>query len=394
MTAYITGGLLVLLTGFYFMADYQGSRDAELKDRFVQGKMQQLAQGRQAGQDAQQQAAATGNGLIKALEADRQSLYGADLVRTIVLIALAAALLGLYIKGKIRQPILIAGLILLSTYDLLAVDTRYLNQDSYTDPTDFESSLAPTAADQQIKNDPDKNFRVFDQSSQGPFEDARASYHHNSLGGYSPAKLGLYQDLIENQLSKGNIQVYNMLNTKYFIQRDPGGGQPQARVNPAAFGPCWLVKAIHYVKDGNEEMKALDSVNVRDTAIVQQQFASFVKFMPAPDSSATIHLVENLNDKITYTFSARTNQFAVFSEIYYNKGWNAYLDGKEVDYCRVDYVLRGMPVPAGQHAIEFRFEPQSYSRGNTISVWSSLIVYLLLIGAVVTSLRKKKPSIT
>jgi hypothetical protein len=355
--------------------------------------MQQLAQGRQAGPEVQQQAAATGTGLIRALQADRQSLYGSDLVRTILLMAAAAALIGFFIKKKIGQPILLGGLILLSTYDLLAVDARYLNPDSYTDAGDFEANLNPTAADQQIKSDPDQNFRVFDQSSQGPFEDARASYHHNSLGGYSPAKLGLYQDLIENQLTKGNMQVYNMLNTKYFIQRDPAGGPnapPQARVNPAAFGPCWLVKAIHYVKDGNEEMKALDSIHVRDTAIVQQRFASVVKAVPVPDSSASIHLIENLNDKITYSFSAATNQFAVFSEIYYDKGWNAYLDGNKTDYCRVDYVLRGMPVPAGRHMIEFRFEPRSYSEGSTIAIGSSGIVYLLLLAALVVSIRKKK----
>jgi Bacterial membrane protein YfhO len=390
LTAYIAGGLLILLTAFYFMAGYQGSRDGELKDRFVQGKMQQLAQGRQAGPDVQQQAAATGNALLRALEADRQTLYGADLIRTILLMAIAAALLGFYIKGKIKQTILLAGLILISSYDLLAVDTRYLNQESYTDATDFESNLAATAADQQIKNDPDQNFRVFDQSAPSPFEDARNSYHHNSLGGYSPAKLGLYQDLIENQLAKNNMQVYDMLNTKYIIQRDPSGGQPQARINPGAFGPCWLVKNIHFVKDGNEEMKALDSVNVRDTAIIQQRFAPFVRSMPQPDTAASIHVVENLNDKINYTFSARSNQFAVFSEIYYDKGWDAYIDGKRADYCRVDYVLRGMAIPAGSHTIEFRFEPRSYSMGSTLSVWSSVIVYLLLITAVIVSLRKRK----
>jgi hypothetical protein len=392
LTAYITGGLLILLTGFYFMADYQGSRDNELKDRFVQGKMQQLAQGRQAGADAQQQAAATGTGLIKALQADRQSLYGSDLIRTILLMAAAAALLGFHIKGKLGQPILLAGLVVLSSYDLLAVDNRYLNKDSYTDPADFESSLNATPADQQIKNDPDQNFRVFDESSQSPFEDARNSYHHNSLGGYSPAKLGLYQDLIENQLSKGNMQVFNMLNTKYFIQRDPSNGQPQARVNPAAFGPCWLVKAVHFVKDGNEEMKALDSVNVRDTAIIQQQYASLIKFMPVPDSAASIRLLENQNDKITYKFSAKTNQFAVFSEIYYNKGWDVFLDGIKADYYRVDYVLRGMAVPAGEHTIEFRFEPHSYKLGGMLSVWSSLVVYLLLIGSVIMEWRRRKPA--
>jgi cbb3-type cytochrome oxidase subunit 3 len=389
-TAYITGGLLVVLTGFYFMADYSSARDSQLKEQFVQFKMQQLSQGKQAGPDAQQQAAATSSALLKALQADRQSLYGSDLLRTLLLIVAAGVLLGLYLKDKIKQPILLAGLILLSSYDLLAVGTRYLGQDNYTDPADFDANMSPTAADQLIKNDPDKNFRVFDESSQSPFEDARASFHHNSLGGYSPAKLGLYQDLIENQLSKGNMQVYNMLNTKYFIQRNPQNGQPAAQLNPAAFGPCWLVNAVHFVKDGNEEMKALDSIHVRDTAIVQQQFSSLVKSMPVPDSAATIKLTENLNDKLTYQFNANTNQFAVFSEIYYNKGWNAYLDGNKTDYCRVDYVLRGMPVPAGKHTIEFRFEPGSFATGNKISTWSTLVLYLLLIGAIVWEWRKQK----
>ena len=174
------------------------------------------------------------------------------------------------------------------------------------------------------------------------------------------------------------MQVFNMLNTRYFIQRDPSNGQPVARVNPSAFGPCWLVKAFHYVKDGSEEMKALDNINLRDTVVVQQQFASSIKFNPVPDSSASIRLIENANDKITYKFSSRTNQFAVFNEIYYDKGWNAYLDGNKTDYCRVDYLFaRGMAVPAGDHTIEFRFEPRSFARGNAISTWGE--PYHLLI---------------
>jgi len=132
--------------------------------------MQQLSQGRQAGADVQQQAVATGNSLLKALQADRQSIYGSDLLRTILLIAAAAALLGLFIKNKIKPVVLLAGLIVLSTYDLVAVSTRYLSQDSYTDEADFEASLAPTPADQQIRKDPEKNFRVFDKTSQGPLK--------------------------------------------------------------------------------------------------------------------------------------------------------------------------------------------------------------------------------
>lgn len=389
-SAMATAGLALVLVAFYFMADFRGAHDNDLKERFVQGKMQQLSQGgKQNSPEFQQQANETGNALIKALQADRQSLYGGDLLRTMLLLVVAVGLVGLFAKGKIKPVVLLAVLIIASTYDLLAVATRYLNSDSYVDAADFETSLNATAADMQIKNDPDKNFRVFDESSQSPFEDARPSYHHNSIGGYSPAKLGLYQDLIEHQLSRGNMQVYNMLNTKYFIQRNPANNQPEARLNPGAFGPCWLVKSIHYVKDGNEEMKALDSINVRDTAIVQQKFAGLIKFMPEPDTTASIHIIENLNDLITYKFSSKSNQFAVFSEIYYDKGWNAYIDGKQADYCRVDYVLRGMAIPAGDHTIEFRFEPRSYATSDAIATWSHILTILLLIGAVVYEFRKK-----
>jgi uncharacterized membrane protein YfhO len=129
---------------------------------------------------------------------------------------------------------------------------------------------------------------------------------------------------------------------------------------------------------------------VRDTAIVQKIYEPVIRFLPVTDSSATIRLIENLNDTISYQVSAKTNQFAVFSEVYYNKGWDVYLDGTKTDYCKVDYILRGMPVPSGEHKIEFRFEPHSYATGNTISILASLITYLLLIGAAVEIWRKKK----
>jgi uncharacterized membrane protein YfhO len=149
------------------------------------------------------------------------------------------------------------------------------------------------------------------------------------------------------------------------------------------------VKGIHYVKDGNEEMRALDSINTRDTVIIQQKYAPLVKFQPVADTTASIRLIENLNDKINYKFSARTDQFAVFSEVYYSQGWNAFIDGKKADYLRVDYILRGLPVPAGEHTIEFRFEPHSYVLGNTIAILSSIVAYLLLITAIVVEWRKR-----
>jgi hypothetical protein len=388
----ISGCLLAVLVMFYFSTDFKGPNDATLKENFSNSIVQQMARGKQPTPEMQQQANEEGNSLLKSLKEDRQSLFGSDLLRALVFVGLAALLMGLYLKNKIQSVILLIGLCLLSSYDLLAEGKIYLNDDNFVDPADIESSFTPTQADQKISSDPDKNFRVFDESDQqnGPFNSSRASYFHHSIGGYHPAKLGLYQDIIENQLQKGNMMVFNMLNTRYFIQNNPSTRQPQAMLNPAAFGPCWLVKSIHYVKDANEEMKALDSINVRDTAIVQQLYERVIKFPPVPDSLASISLIENLNDQITYQFSSKTNQFAVFSEVFYDKGWDALLDGNKTDYCKVDYILRGMPVPAGEHKIEFRFEPRSYSTGNSISVLSSIISYLLLIASGVEIWRKKK----
>jgi Bacterial membrane protein YfhO len=390
----IMGAILAILSVFYFVADYKGSGDSRFKENIINGKIQQLTQGgrQQPSQEIQQQAAATGKEVIKALQDDRQSVFGSDLIRTIILIAVAVVLMGLYLKNKINKTILLAGLIVLSSYDLLAVGLRYLNENSFADPADIDSSFNPSPADQQINQDPEKGFRVFNQMG-APFqqsnESALTSYYHNSVGGYHPAKLGLYQDLIDSQLQRGNMRVYDMLNTKYFIQEDPATRQPVARLNPGAYGPCWLVKAIHYVKDGTEEMKALDTINTRDTVIIQQQFQSLVKGVPIPDSSASIRLLSNRNDTIDYKFIAKTDQFAVFSEVYYAHGWNAFVDGKPSDYCRVDYILRGMSVPAGEHTIEFRFEPQSYEVGATVSLWAALLGWLIVIGAAVGEWRKR-----
>ena len=394
LSVYITAGVLVVLVGFYFTADFKSGNDTKLRDGFSNQIVQSSSRGKQPTPEAQQQASQISTGLIKGLQQDRQAIFGSDLIRTILLIGIAVTLVGLYLKGKIKDVILIAGLAVISSYDLLAEGKKYLNEDNFVEPTDYEGSFAATPADIQISKDPDKNFRVFDEAAgQGAFQDAHTSYHHNSIGGYSPAKLGLYQDLIDSQLVKGNMMVYNMLNTKYFIQRNPATGQTQASLNSGAFGPCWLVKAIKFVNNGNEEMKALDNTNVRDTAIVDKQFESIIKFMPVPDSTASIKLIANNNDTVSYQFSSKTNQFAVFSEVYYNKGWNAYVDGVQTPYCKTNYILRGMPVAAGEHKIEFRFEPAIYRLGNTVTVWSSIIAYLLLIAAIVMELRKKKDTL-
>ena len=315
---------------------------------------------------------------------------GKDLVRSFILIGLAVLLMGLYLKKKVSSKILVGALIILTAYDLLGVALRYLNSNNYVEPEDFESAFVPSPAVAQILKDPDHaNFRVFDETVD-PFNDATAAYHLNLVGGYNPAKLGLYNDIITNQLSKGNMRVFNMLNTKYFIVNDPQTGKPVAQLNPGAFGNCWLVKGIKYVDNADQEMAALDNTDLRDTAVVENKYKSLITTPPQYDSVAYIKLVENRNDTINYRFSSAFPSFAVFSEVYYAEGWDVYIDGVKSNYVKTDYILRGMPIPAGNHEIQFRFEPKTFTTGRTISIIANILVALLIIGTIVFYIRKKK----
>ena len=379
-TLYIAGALVLVSLLIFFMSDFKAEADTRMKQNYASSMVQQMAQGKQPTEEMQQQASQIVNGWMSALHEDRKSIFQSDLVRSIILLTLASLLCWFYYRGKIKPVILISALLVLSSFDLLVEGKKYLNEDNYTDAENLEASFTPSDADKVITGDPEKNFRVLNMASGDPFQDAITSYFHNSVGGYHPAKLALYNDLIERQLVKGNQRVYNMLNTKYVIQRGQDG-KDHAVPNNGAFGSCWLVSNLLFVNNADQEMSALDSINVRDTAIVQNTFKERIPFTPVTDTTATISLIENLNDKISYHFKSKTNQFAVFSEIYYDKGWNAFIDGKPAPYCRVDYVLRGMAVPAGEHSIEFRFEPQSYVMGNRLSIWASVITYLLLIAA-------------
>jgi hypothetical protein len=330
------------------------------------------------------------NQLMRALHADRASLYRSDVFRAIILFALAFGMIWYFLKDKIKMQWLAAGLIVLVIFDLLQVDTRYLNSDNYVEESKYKGNFSPTPADQQIAADKDPYYRVFNVTKGDPFSDAMTSYFHNSIGGYHAAKLILYQDLIENQISKNNLNVLNMLNAKYVITPGQGGQQVVAQRNPQALGNAWFVKDIVWAPNADAEMKALDNLNTKDSVVIDQRFKSAVKAQPVYDSAATIALRKNDVDEISYTSNAATPQFAVFSEVYYKEGWKAYIDGVETDYVRVDYALRGMSVPAGKHEIVFRFHPKSFYLGDKIGFFSSLIVLLLLIGAVVLEFRKKE----
>ena len=326
---------------------------------------------------------------MTAIISDRKHEAGMDLLRTFLFIAAAVALVALVVKKKISPLVATVALTILSLVDIIGVDKRYLNYDDFREKEEVTDAFTPSAADTQIKNDPDHaNFRVFNQSGNFTNESV-TSYHHNSIGGYHPAKLGLYQDLIENQIGKGNMGVLNMLNTKYFIGQGQNG-QPIAQLNPGAFGPCWLVKGIKFVTSVNNEMLALDSTNLRDTAVVNESFKASIKQLPVADSLASIKISERQNDKITYAFNASAPQFAVLSEIYYNRGWNAYIDGQNADYVKTNYALRGIAIPAGKHTVDFRFEPTAYKTGNAISFWGVALIYLILAIALFLLFKKKK----
>lgn len=383
-----TGVLAALLVMLYFSYGYSGKNDNMLKENYSQQMLMSVSQGQEPTPQMQAQANEFGQTIVRALTEDRKAMFGGDLLRSLLFMAAAIALVWLFAKGKLNQLVVAIAMLVLVIFDLLPVGKRYLKEDNFVEKTSIEDEFAMSNADKMIKQDPDKNFRIF--NTDDPFNNARPSYHFNSVGGYNPAKLAIYQDLIERQLSKGNMAVFNMLNTKYFVVQDPQSGQQVAQLNQGALGNVWLVKNVQFVENADAEMKALDNFNPKDTAFIDKRYQAKVKGQPQFDSAASIRLIENLNDKITYEFNAATPQFAVFSEIYYDKGWDAYIDGNKADYVRTDYVLRGMSIPAGKHNIEFRFEPAAYKKGNTIALWASIIGFLVLAAAIVMNVRKKK----
>lgn len=374
----ITGGILVLLLVLSAILSFSNASDAAMQAQFAQ-----MAGGNTT----------VAESLMQALHADRASIYRTDIFRALALAAIAYFLLFYYLKGKVKMQWVAGALVVLMLFDLLQVDSRYLNSDSYVEQQKYNQEFSPSPVDQQILQDKDPYFRVFNLTRQDPFSDAMTSYYHNSVGGYHAAKLTLYQDLIEHQLSRNNIHVLNMLNTRYVIV--PGEqGQPVVQRNPDALGNAWFVKSIQWVPNADAEMKALDNLNTKDSVVIDQRYKSAVKGEPQFDSAASIKLIKNDVDVISYSSSSTTPQFAVFSEVYYKEGWKAYIDGQPVEYARVNYVLRGLSVPAGTHTIEFKFEPKSYFLGEKVSIASTLLVVaLLILAAVITFLhsRKKEP---
>ncbi|MEO6729908.1 MAG: YfhO family protein [Ferruginibacter sp.] len=380
--------VLAILIVVYFSSSFTNEKSRQAKQTITEQLAQSMSQGKPPTAEMTSQANTLANSFNKALIEDRKDLFGGDLFRLFIFFLLGAGIIWLGIKKKINPVVAVCLLALISFIDLITVSSRYLNKSKYATPEDYLSGFTPTAADNQIKTDTGY-FRVFDQAGGDPFQDSRTSYFHNSIGGYSPAKLGLYNDLIEHQLSKGNMEVFNMLNAKYFIV-NAQNNQPVAQLNPGANGPVWFVKAIKYVNNADEEMMALDSLHSKDTVVIDKREQSKVTVTPQYDSSASIKLIKNLNDNVTYQSNAATNQFAVFSEIYYPNGWKAFIDDKETPIVKVDYALRGLNIPAGNHTIKFVFAPASYNLGNTLSLIAGIISIIALLTCAVLLWRQNK----
>lgn len=328
-------------------------------------------------------------GLLTALKKDRGALLGKDILSSLVFILIALLLIALYLKQKIKSAVLIAGLTLAAFIDLFSFDTNYLNDKSFSTRAEVEDNPFPLSkADNQILQDKDPNYRVYDLSKSDPFQQSQTSYYHKSIGGYSAAKLSIYDDLITYQLSgTPNPAVLNMLNAKYIIQPGQKQGDEIVIPNPGALGNCWLVKGVTYVDGAVAEMKALNNFEPKDTAVIDKIYQSKIGNFAAPDSTSYIKQTAFDNDEVKYESNTTAAQLAVFSEVYY-KDWNAYIDGKKVDILKANYVLRALLLPAGKHNIEFKLEPYAYITGYKLNKYFNIILQLLVAFTIIWSAKK------
>ncbi len=372
VAAGITAGLCILLgVGGSMFFNFTGGEDAQLQEQ-----------------------------MVKLLKEDRASLALSSGLKSAFHILIATGLLWAFIKDKIKIGVMVGGLAVVIIFDLMMVSFDYLNEKNYVDAAEYESVFTPRQVDQQILRDPDPYYRVLDLSKD-TYNDAVQAYFHKCIGGYHPAKLEIYQDLIDRQMSRGfNAQVLNMLNTKYIIV----GGQKRAPgviPNPNACGNAWFVDEVKWANTADEEMDGLKASNIGDTTTMPGAFdpkktvvmrstfkGTFGNYAFGKDSTAYVKLAKYGLDDISFTSKNSQAGLAVFSDIYYSKGWTATVDGKETPIMKVDYVLRAIKVPAGSHNIEFHFAPASFYTGQKIALVSSILLILLCLLALYPLVKK------
>ncbi|MGK9126914.1 YfhO family protein [Olivibacter sp. SA151] len=321
-----------------------------------------------------------GNALVQ----DRAGLARSDAFRSLLFVLLTAGVVWLLAKNKLNAKAATIAVGVLILVDLWGVDNRYLNRDSFVEKERLEQSFfKPREVDNLILMDKDKEYRVLDLTVE-PFNNASPSYFYKNVGGYHAAKLMRYQELLERQFSKSiNEDVLDMLNTRYVITNNREGTSQSIQRRDKAAGNAWFVDRVTFVKSNEEEMNAIDSFDPKKEAFIHQEFKGKIdeKRLGRP-TNASIALTDYRPDHLVYEYTAPNDVMAVFSEIWYDKGWKAFVDGQEIPILRADYVLRAAQLPGGNHKVEFKFEPQSYYMGENISLIASIILVLGLAFAI------------
>ena len=313
-----------------------------------------------------------GASFVEALRMDRSTIFTEDALRTLLLVLAVGGLIFAYLKQKIAQntTIVILGVILI--FDLVGVDLRYVNNDNFVSAIKVDRPYQASKIDKEILKDT-TNFRVFDMSDNS----TKASYFHNSIGGYHAAKLKRFKALQEFHIDKNNFEVLNMLNTKYIIYQNKEG-EVLYFENEKANGNAWFVDAIETFETADEEILSFDKINTKTTATANTSELKSQRF--AKDSTASIQLVNYKLNHLVYATQNLEDGFAVFSEAYYKNGWNVTIDGVEVEHYNVDYVLRGLEIPKGEHTVVFSFNPAVVATGSNISLGSTILLVLLILG--------------
>ena len=327
-----------------------------------------------------------------AIAAVRGALVSGDAWRSLLIILLGFAVIFAYLKGKLNElvaTLIVAGIVLV---DMYTVNKRYINSDTFTSRYELpEQQFAPRPADTQILQDKDMNYRVMDVQH---FGEAMPSYFHKTVGGYHAAKLTRYNDLIANQITKNNIQVLNMLNTRYVIIDDQ-----TVQCNPDALGNAWFVDSLKYVDTADAEMAFLDDFNPATSAVADSKFRQQLGEAKAVQPGDTIYETAYAPNHLTYKSHSANGGLAVFSEIYFPWGWNVTVDGKPAEMGRVNYVLRALQLPAGDHEIDFKFAPAEVNKTQTWAKVAVIAIYILLLLALNyalfgNKLRKKEETVT
>ena len=322
----------------------------------------------------------------------RMAIFKKDVIRSYLFITVAAIILLLNIKGKLKDNAVFAMLAVLVVMDMFPINKRYLNNDNFIDSRRFEKPFVMSEIDKQILQDNSLNYRVMNLTT-STFNDASTSYFHKSIGGYHGAKLRRYQDIINHYLGGNNVgsdgfwNVLNMLNTKYLIYPQ-NNNIPVAAPNPDAFGNAWIVSDIKWVATPNEEIAAIENTDVKTTAIVNDEFKNVIGDFKPSANLGTIRLDSYKPNELIYSFNSTKDELVVFSEIWTSKGWTMWIDGKESPLIRADYILRAAVIPAGNHEIMMRYEPKIWKVGNTIQFISSLILILGLFAAIFVTYKK------